>query len=132
LKALSSEEQISAAESLKELCYQQWSSEPIIAQKAARVLAILAKENPSKKVSALSLWVEGISAITKGEFEESIVNLTASSKEFESIDDRPSFGQTLVARLIPLGLTGAYDTARSIGYSAVEIVEGIGDDLACG
>ena len=117
---------------IKELCYAAWTSEPTKAQKAARALLSLYRFSSTDEIKALSLWVSGISDLTKGKLESAVQNLGASTNVFIGMGRDHESAQPRVASLIAVAMLGRYDEALKIGKDALTIFKKYGDELAAG
>ena len=117
---------------IKELCYAAWTSEPNKARRASLALTSLYKFKPTDEIKALSLWVGGISDLTKGKLESAVANLDGSSQAFLVLGREHDSAQPRVAGLMVLAMLGRYDEALRSGADALEIFEKNGDELAAG
>ena len=127
-----SQADVKLAWKIKEICYESWTNEPVIAQQTAAVLKTLANINLDEEIKAISHWIMGIAELTKGNLEKAIDNLEKSSEIFEPINKYHESAQTKVAKLVPLGLLGKYDEAIKTGEKALIEFENFGDKLAAG
>ncbi len=117
---------------IKELCYAAWTSEPTKARRASLALASLYKLSSTDEIKALSLWVGGISDITKGKLESAVANLNGASHAFLVLGREHDSAQPRVAELMGLAMLGRYDEALRSGADALKIFEKYGDELAAG
>jgi CHAT domain-containing protein len=120
------------AHSLKNICYEVWTSEPIKTQKTALALQNLITINPHEEIKALAFWVAGIAELTKGKLEKAVENLDNSAAVFQKINQEHAAANTQVAKLIALAMLGKYDQAVETGNAALEIFVRYGDELAAG
>jgi CHAT domain-containing protein/Tfp pilus assembly protein PilF len=120
------------AHSLKNICYEIWTSKPAKAQKTAIVLQNLLEINPHKEIEALAFWVAGIAELTKGKLEKTIENLDRSAEIFRQIKKEHEAANTQVAKIIVLGLLGKYDEAVKSGIKTLKVFEKYGDELSAG
>ncbi len=134
-KQILAEEEVSPVElawHLKEICYESWANAPTIAQKTAGILNILSQKDTPDELNAISSWVNGISEITKGEFEAAINRLDHASELFKKIGKTLDAANIQVAKLIPLALLGNYDKAIENGERVLKTFEKNDDELAAG
>ena len=121
------------AHNLKNICYEVWTSEPAIAQKAASALQNLLAINSHKEIEALAFWVAGIAELTRGKLENSIdkshTNPPKSSKKSKKNTKLPTHKSL---NLSPLALLGKYDEAIKSGKKTLKIFEKYGDELSAG
>ena len=120
------------ARDLKDICYSSWTSEPVIARKTAAALRILAKQNGEEESNAIASWIDGISKITQGKFEQAVEKFNEASKVFGQLGKQMDAAQTQVARLIALAMLGRYQDADEAGRSALSVFELARDHLAAG
>ncbi|MEP6902705.1 MAG: hypothetical protein ABJA66_13215 [Actinomycetota bacterium] len=120
------------AHSLKNICYEVWTSEPAKAQKAALALQNLVGIDPHEEIKALAFWVAGIAELTKGKLEKTIENLDKSAEIFQKIKQEHEAAHTQVAKLIVLALLGKYTEAVKTGKAALKTFEKYDDQLAAG
>lgn len=117
---------------IRDLCYQAWTSNPVVAQKAARTLASLKRVDGSEETAANAAWVSGIASLTRGKLERALSELDTASTLFRKMGRRQDSAQPKVAQLIALGMLGRYDDALKVGLAALKIFEEYGDELAAG
>lgn len=117
---------------LKELCYETWTSEPTMAQRAAAALKSLYKFNPAANIRPFLLWVSGIANLTRGKLESAIGNLNAAGSVFLDLGREHESAQARVATLMALALLGRYDEAVTIGETILRVLDKYGDDIAAG
>ena len=120
------------AQIIKNICYDAWTSTPVIAQKAAHAAAALAEFSSDPAIKPYESWLSGIADITRGRLETSIISLERSSSEFAAIGREHESAQPQVARLMALAMTGRYDEAITAGKTALKIFNKFGDQLAAG
>ncbi|MDH3493950.1 MAG: CHAT domain-containing protein, partial [Acidobacteriota bacterium] len=123
---------IDLAYSIKDICYDSWTSEPTSAQKAAVALGHLSKFRSNREIKSVALWIKGISEITEGKLEEALESLRQANQGFVELGKTYEAAQTRVAKLIPLGLLGEYERAITVAREALEIFESLNDELAAG
>ena len=120
------------AEEIKKICFAAWTHEPVTAQRAARALTSLRKFNGDPAIEAFAHWINGISEITTGRFENAVDSLDRSAAILSKIDRRRDAAQTQVSKLLALAMLGRYDDAIETGRAALRIFESYGDALAAG
>lgn len=120
------------AVAVKEVCYANWTSNPITARKAAAILDALLKLNKESEIKALWFWVSGISEITKGKFLSAIKNFDKSAEIFKKIKKEHDAAQGQVAKLYALALLGRYDEAVNCGNEALKVFEKYNDEISAG
>jgi CHAT domain-containing protein len=117
---------------LKEICYDAWTTEPVLSVRAAAALKALAEQSEDGEVTALSEWVAGIAALVEGQMEQAIVHLDAAAESFLSLGKDDTAAATQVSKLIALAMLGRYDEAIECGLRAREVFLAYGDLLAAG
>jgi CHAT domain-containing protein/tetratricopeptide (TPR) repeat protein len=123
---------VKLGEALRNTYYESWTNEPKRVQRAALALKSLCRINPTDEINALSLWVSGISDLTKGNLDSAIKNLDRSSEVFQTLNREYESAQTQVAKLYPLALVGSYEKAIECGKNAIKVFKKYGDELAIG
>lgn len=118
--------------SIKNYCYDVWTSEPTKMRGAAAALRSLLKFNPSDGTRAFFLWVSGISDLTRGNLEQAINNLNSAGDIFLKLDREHESAQARVATLIALALLGRYAEAIETGERILKVLDTFGNDLAAG
>ena len=108
---------------LRELCRTAYSTSPTDAQRAADSLKALAKFNKRPEIRALAQWAAGVSAITLGEFEQSITSLGEAARIFAGIGMENDAAEADVAKMIPLALIGKSGEAVRNGKNSLKIRE---------
>jgi CHAT domain-containing protein/tetratricopeptide (TPR) repeat protein len=117
---------------LKNICWNAWTVEPIIAKKSSSALKVLARMFPNKKIEAVSFWVSSISQITKGKLQSAISNINSAETLFIQINEEPLAAQTQISKLYVLALLGKYDEAVECGKQALKTFEKYDDELSAG
>ncbi|MEZ5308289.1 MAG: CHAT domain-containing tetratricopeptide repeat protein [Pyrinomonadaceae bacterium] len=129
---LPDELRLALAKIVREGCYASWSTEPVVAQTAADIAAIISETSESKEIEAIAIWIRGIAEITEGNLNDALEHLRSAGEIFSGIGLEHDAAQTQVAKLIPLGLLGEYDRAIEVGLSALQTFEKLGDTVAAG
>ena len=134
-KLLSSHPQLAdsrLAREIKNICYSQWTSEPIIARNAAEALSSLAKFRSDDEITAIAFWIHGIAKISQSKFQSAIEKLDSAAETFNRLGKKVDAAQTQVAKLIALAMLGRYNEAGETGRLALRVFESAGDHLAAG
>ena len=120
------------ARQIRLLCYEAWATDPAKARRTAAAARLVAEISSDRESHAHALWISGIAEITKGRLNEAAELLERSHCAFAELGRLTEAAQVLVAKLIPLALTGRYDVAEENGNRALAILAGKGDELAAG
>lgn len=120
------------ARQIRLLCYEAWATEPSRARRTAAAARLVAEISGDREAHAHSLWITGISEITKGRLNEAAEILEHAYIAFSALGRLTEAAQVLVAKLIPLAMTGRYDVAEESGNRALAIFAVRGDELAAG
>lgn len=134
-RLLTSNEEIAdkvLAEEIRKICHSSWTSQPIVAQRAASIMEVMAKFSIEPEVKAIGSWIRGIANITRGRFEDAVASLDHARKTLEEIGRDHDAAQTRVATVLALGMLGRYDDAVNSGEKARSIFLRHGDDIAAG
>ena len=131
-RELAAVEQLEAAQKLNEIALAAWTHNPPRTQTAAVALADLAELNSAQKIAALSAWVNGVAALTRGDNQSATVALDAARGLFLQIGDELAAAQTNIAKLYALALAGEYDAAVAAGETALATFIKHDDELAAG
>lgn len=117
---------------IRKACYNAWSTQPVRAQRAAAALGLLYRMCPSETVRAESLWVRGISEITRGKFAAAVSALDLAAEALVNADRDADGARVQVAKLLALAMLGRYDEAIDSGKRALAVFVKTGDQLAAG
>lgn len=120
------------AAELRNVCYENWNSEPTKAQGAAKAAAALADLHADPSVRAAEAWIRGIASLTNGELETAVDAISDSRHIFLEGGEMVEAAKVTVAMLIPLALLGRYDEAVEAGNEALRAFESAGDTVAAG
>jgi CHAT domain-containing protein len=117
---------------LKDICWEAWTSNPVVARRSALALEVLSKTSQNEMVSALHLWVSAIAELTKGKLENATKIIDESESIFLSIAEPHLAAQTQVSKLYILALLGRYEEAIVCGKKALNIFLKLGDEIEAG
>ncbi len=120
------------ADEIRRICYASWAAEPAKARRAAAAIGALERIDRSEYVRAIGSWVRGISSITKGRFEESVISLTDGERVLRKLGRDTDAARASVALLLALAMLGRYDDAIDAGRNALAVFVRNGDHLAAG
>lgn len=122
--------EIELAYAIKASCYDSWTNEPALAQKAAAALRILSGTTKDPEITCIFDWISGIAAITESQLDNSLERLQSAYKGFIKLGKIYEAAQTQNAKMIPLGLLGDYDSANEIGLKALATFESFKDEIS--
>lgn len=124
---------VELAYALKDICWESWTTQPVLATGAAAGLEALARLTAEdEEIVALSAWVSGIAEIVNGQMERAIVHLDDAEARFRALGKSHTSAATQNSKLYALALLGRYDQAIECGLRARELFLQHGDLLAAG
>jgi CHAT domain-containing protein len=120
------------AYTLKDICLEDWSSEPARTIASAEALKTLARLINNPEVDALHEWVAGFAAVVSGQIEQAVALLEDSEARFLALSKPHIAASTQVIKLYALALLGRYDEAIECGLCARSVLLAHNDLQAAG
>ncbi len=115
---------------IRDRCYASWTKEPIIAKKAASVMALIAELHKLPEIDAIRYWVNGIEKVVQGTLDQSVDDLRRSSKIFRSVGHILESARPMVALLMVQAMMGHINEAIRTGRRALKIFLDHNDTVA--
>lgn len=120
------------ARAIKDICVQNWTTEPQVVRATERVLRDIAEIDSQPEMQAFTAWVSGMAEISRGKLESALTCLEQAAKLFSATGNVHESAQPRVASLIALAMLSRYNEATAAGRRALRIFEKFGDELAAG
>lgn len=128
---LSAAQAVALAWALKQACYAAWSTEPPRALRAAELLQVLTRAQPTlAEPAALADWCAGIAALLRGRMAEADAALQASAARWQALQRPLEAAHTQVPRVMALSMLGRHDEAAACGAAAQQAFVALGDVAA--
>lgn len=117
---------------VKDACNEAWGSAPVQLPVGLALLGQLAEREPTALFRALHAWMHGLVLIREGALDAALGRLAAAEAAMQRLDRPLSAAQTLVPRMVALGMGGRLDEALALGKDAVGRFLALGDDVSAG
>jgi tetratricopeptide (TPR) repeat protein len=117
---------------IKDACNEAWGSAPVQVPVGVELLRQLNVREPGPVYEALLAWMQGLALIREGALDAALQRLADVGAMFKGLDRPLSAAQTLVPRMVALGMLGRLDEALALGGEAVQRFLALGDDLSAG
>lgn len=109
------------AKSLRQICYEVWTSEPQKISIIAEVLRDLADFTSNPEFDAYREWTKAIENLVNGKLEDCLIRLDKSEQSFINLDLPHSAATTQISKLYALALLGRYNEAVECGLRARDV-----------
>jgi CHAT domain-containing protein len=117
---------------IKEACNHAWASAPVQVPVGVQLLRQMCEREPAPVFVALHGWMQGLALIREGALDDALRRLAEAEAIFEQLERPLSAAQTLVPRMVALGMLGRLDEALELGRDAVQRFLALGDDVSAG
>lgn len=118
-------DRLALARALKDLCYEQWNSNPQEAAQAADALRRIQRAGPAgvatgddREVAALADWTQGIAHVSRGQMAEAVQSFDAAAHTFRQCGLPHPAAQTQVPKVMALAMLGRHADAAACGIAA--------------
>ncbi|HEU4834280.1 MAG TPA: CHAT domain-containing protein [Pyrinomonadaceae bacterium] len=120
------------AYTLKDMCLDGWSSDPMRSLAASATLRQLSQTLDDPEITALSHWTQGIEALINGDMVGAVATLDRAREGFLALNKPHIAAATEVSKVIALAMLGLYDEAIACALRAREVFLQHNDLLAAG
>jgi CHAT domain-containing protein len=121
------------AYTLKGIYFDNYSSDPQLAARAAAALVDLAEVNDHPEIRALAVWTSGLAALQlEGRVERAIQLIDDAAARFEALGRPHTAAETQVSKIYALAMLGRYDEAIVCGMRARDVFLTYEDILSAG
>ena len=104
------------AYALKGIYFDNYSSDPQLAARAAAATVDLAEVNDHPEIRALAVWTSGLAALQlEGRVERAIRLIDDAAARFEALGRPHTAAETQVSKIYALAMLGRYDEAIVCG-----------------
>jgi tetratricopeptide (TPR) repeat protein len=117
---------------VKDACNEAWGSAPVQLPVGLALLGQLLEREPTALFRALHAWMHGLALIREGALDAALGRLATAETALQSLDRPLSAAQTLVPRMVALGMGGRLDEALALGHEAVGRFLALEDEVSAG